>query len=110
DVQNEYGSTALGLACSNNWIDGIKELLRAGANTELRYYRTGTTILYNAVLAKNDEIIAILIDAGADPDAPNYWGVTPRKWDPKRFKHIRVRKRPLPEPHIQNAEHLADHY
>jgi hypothetical protein len=53
---------------------------------------------------------ALLVSAGANPDAPNYWGVTPRRWLPEAFSNVPLRDMPLPEPRIQNAEHLADHY
>jgi hypothetical protein len=114
DIQDEHGYTALKRASFVDWIEGIETLLAAKANTEMRDYRTGCTVLDDVVQKRNDEIkreiIALLIDGGADPDTPNYWGVTPRKWEPKWFKHLPVHKRPLPEPRIQNAEHLADHY
>ena len=46
--QDEYGMTALHLAVSSGWLEGIEELLRAGADTELRYFRTGETPLLTA--------------------------------------------------------------
>ena len=55
-----------------------------------------------------------MIEAGANPDAPNYWGVTPRRWgkikDSKCFDDVAFRDTPLPPARIQNAEHLADHF
>ena len=90
------------------------ELLRSGADTELRYFRTGETALYMAVQHSNDSIIAALVAGGANPDAPNYWGLTPRTWASHRaatyFDLVPPRTMPLPPPRIQNAEHLADHY
>jgi hypothetical protein len=53
---------------------------------------------------------AMLVAAGANPDNPNYWGVTPRRWLPEAFTGVPIRQMPLPEPRIQNAEHLADHH
>jgi hypothetical protein len=115
DEQDEYGMTALGLAVASGWTEGVQALLRAGADTELRYYRTGETALHTAVQERNEPIIAALVEAGADPDAPNYWGLTPRAklslvglgplFDTIPPKEVR-----LPAPRIQNAEHLADHY
>jgi ankyrin repeat protein len=43
--QDEYGMTALHLAVSSGWLEGIEELLRAGADIESRYFRTGETPL-----------------------------------------------------------------
>jgi hypothetical protein len=111
DSQDQYGMTALSLAVTSNWIEGVAELLRADADTELRYFRTGATALYLAAQQTGNQAIAsLLVSAGADPDAPNYWGVTPRRWLPAAFEGIPIRETPLPEPLIQNAEHLAEHH
>jgi hypothetical protein len=112
--QDEYGMTALSLAVMSGWKEGVAELLRAGADTELRYFRDGATTLLMAVQQASEPIITALVVAGANPDAPNYWGLTPRGWASRmasnRFDHVPQRETPLPPPRIQNAEHLADHY
>jgi hypothetical protein len=112
--QDEYGMTALSLAVMSGWKEGVEELLRASADTELRYFQTGATTLLMAVQHSSEPIITALLAAGAKPDAPNYWGLTPRGWASrmasKRFDHLPQKEMPLPPPWIQNAEHLADHY
>lgn len=112
--QDEYGMTALSMAVMSGWKEGVEALLRAGADTELRYFRTGETALRMAVQERNEPIIAALVGSGADADAPNYWGLTPRAWaslaDAAYFDRVPLRESPLPPPRIQNAEHLADHY
>lgn len=112
--QDEYGMTALSLAVMSGWEQGVEELLRAGADTELRYFRTGETALYMAVQQRNEPVVAALVAAGANPDAPNYWGLTARTWASHSastcFDEVPPKKLPLPPPRIQNAEHLADHY
>jgi hypothetical protein len=112
--QDEYGMTALSLAVMSGWKEGVEALLRAGADTELRYFRTGETALMMAVQNRKEPILAALVAAGANPDAPNHFGLTPRAWvshDARTcFDHIPPRETPLPPPRIQNAEHLADHY
>jgi hypothetical protein len=114
--QDEYGMTGLSLAVVSGWTEGVEELLRAGADTELRYFRTGETALHMAVRERNETIISALVAVGANPDSPNYWGVTPRAAVPFTigvstcFDHIPQKDMPLPAPRIQNAEHLADHY
>lgn len=112
--QDEYGMTALSLAVMSGWHEGVMELLRSGADTELRYFRTGETALYMAVQERKDPIIAALVAGGANPDAPNHWGLTPRAWaslsGATYFDRVPARPTPLPPPRIQNAEHLADHY
>ena len=102
---------SLYLAVASGWQAGIEELLRAGADTELRYYQTGETALLRAVQDRNHEIVQALIAGGANPDAANHFGLTPAtKWSPELFQGIPERERDMPEPRIQNAEHLADHY
>src|SRR5262245_58059316 len=112
--QDEYGMTALSSAVMSDWVEGVEELLQAGVDTELRYYQTGATALYMAVQQGKEPIVTLLVAAGANPDAPNYWGLTARSWATRRastcFDQVPSKKMPLPPPRIQNAEHLADHY
>jgi hypothetical protein len=123
DEQDEYGMTALHLTVASGWREGAEELLRAGADTETRYFRTGATPLLtaaNPLGTANGErlnskaMVAALVAAGANPDAANHFGVTPREVAKLRGVKVfaRTQKKPLqmPEPLIQNAEHLADHY
>jgi hypothetical protein len=110
DVQDEYGMTALSLATVSGWKEGVEELLRAGADTELRSFRTGETALHLALLGPNEPIIEALLHGGANPDAANYWGLTSRAKRPSSFEHVPPREVQLPAPRVQNAEHLADHY
>jgi hypothetical protein len=121
--QNEDGLTALHLAVSSGWLEGIQELLRAGADTESRYFRTGETPLLSAAnnlgtangeRLNSQAMVAALIAAGANPDAANHFGLTPRKSaqvrGEKSFADIPEKPVQMPEPRIQNAEDLADHY
>jgi len=113
--QDEYGMTALSLAVFTAWKEGVEELLRAGAGTELRYFRTGETALYVAVLNKKESIVDLLIKGGANPDAANHWGITPRIWASRSdlsslMEAVPVGEVRRPEPLIQNAEHLAEHH
>jgi hypothetical protein len=115
NAQDEDGLTALYLAVSSDWMDGVRELLDAQADTELRHFRTGQTALYRAMLDGNQRMVAALVEAGANPDAGNHFGVTPRHWAekstlPSPFRAIPVGPIQMPAPRIQNAEHLADHY
>jgi hypothetical protein len=125
DEQDEYGMTALHLAVSSGWLEGIEELLRAGADTESRYLRTGETPLLTAASdlgTANGErlnskaMVAALLAAGANPDAANHFGLTPRKLalarfpGGKLFADVPEKPAQMPGPWAQNAEHLADHY
>ena len=107
--------TALSLAVMSDWKLGVDELLRAGADTELRYFRTGETPLSMAVQAKSVKCIERLLEAGANPDAANHWGITPRArlsfvGLPSQFDGVPLGEVQMPPPRIQNAEHLADHH
>ncbi|MEL6341695.1 MAG: hypothetical protein AAFV53_01085 [Myxococcota bacterium] len=90
-------------------------MLAAGADTELRSHRTGTTALYEAVTNRKPAIIAALLKGGADPDAANHWGITPRRIA-QRFGNAGLfvpypkTKGVPPPPQIQNAEHLAENH
>src|SRR5258707_4277645 len=123
DEQDEYGMTALHLTVSSGWLEGIEELLRAGADTESRYFRTGETPLLSAASdlgtangerLNSKSMVAALTAAEANPDAANHFGQTPRKlarvfsW--KLFVDIPEKPCRMPDPGIKNAEHLADHY
>jgi len=116
--QDEYGMTALHLAVASGWVEGVEELLRAKADTETRYHRTGGTPLLTAVQLRENEnrdvVVAALVAAGANPDAGNHSGLTPRQWAAlgrgKWFAGIPEKPVEMPEPRIQNAEHLADHH
>lgn len=110
DEQDEYGMTALALCVSSDWKEGAELLLKAGASTSPRYFRTGETMLYMATLEEDDEMIALLLHYGADPDEPNHWGKTARSWRPKAFKHIPKSPKSHPPAHVQDAEHLAEHH
>lgn len=125
DEQDEYGMTGLHLAVSSGWLEGIEELLRAGAATELRHARTGETPLKTAAndlgtgngeRLNSEAMVALLVAAGANPDAANHFGLTARGFAAARFPgqgpfaDIPEGAVQLPEPRIQNAEHLADHY
>jgi hypothetical protein len=114
DHQDEYGMTALNSAVTSGWLEGVQELLRAGANTEIREYNTGAPALLYAVQYGTAELVAALLAAGANVDAANHFGLTPRKWREVRghepFADVPQQPIQLPEPRIQNAEHLADRH
>ena len=100
---------------ASGWQDGVATLLTAGADPELWHFRTGETPLQSAVQAKNEPMIATLVAAGANPDAANHWGITSRRRAlfvglPHLFDAISPGEIRRPPPHIQNAEHLAEHH
>jgi ankyrin repeat protein len=74
-----YGFTPLMDACDNDHLDVVKMLVqhigRQGVRT--RSY-DGTTALHCAAESGNDEMVRILLLAGADPTIRDYDGRTPR--------------------------------
>lgn len=125
DERDEYGMTALHLAVASGWREGVEELLGAGADTETRHFRTGETPLKaatndlgtgNGERLNSAALVALLVAAGANPDAANHFGMTPRRLAAGRFPDggpfasVPEGAVQMPEPRIQNVEHLADHY
>ncbi len=115
DVQDQWGMTALHLAVSSNWHEAISFLVDEHADLSLRYHRTGETPLHTAVVNRSERIVRRLLRAGANPDAANYSGLTPRSAaEPFGLGRLFVDVEPGPEEwpawRVQNAEHLADYY
>jgi len=76
DVVDGSGSTPLLLAASKNDAPQVTQLLKAGANPNVRN-RLDTTPLLEAAFHSNSDIIKALLDAGADPNAAGADGQTP---------------------------------
>jgi ankyrin repeat protein len=66
NVKNEWGGTALYLACQHGHLDIVRYLLYIGVNM---YHKThsGRTALDIAYTIENDDIVQILLDYGAGP-------------------------------------------
>lgn len=68
NLQDSRGNTALNLAASRGWVEGVEILLRYKANVNLAN-ASGETPLIRAVQEAHDlEIADALLKAGADPD------------------------------------------
>src|SRR6186713_1995200 len=76
DIVDASGSTPLLVAASNDDVAQVKQLLKAGANPNVRN-KLDTTPLLEAAFHSNSEIIQALLDAGADPNAAGADGQTP---------------------------------
>ena len=70
------GSTPLLIAASKDDVAQVRQLLKAGANPNVRN-ALDTTPLLEAAFHSNGEIIKALLDAGADPNAAGADGQTP---------------------------------
>ncbi len=79
DLQDNYGKTALFIATWFKRVPVVKELLARDANTELRATTPapGGTPLVRAVDEAHEEIVQLLLSAGADLLATDNEGVTP---------------------------------
>ena len=76
DPVDASGSTPLLVAASHDDVAQVKQLLKAGANPNVRN-KLDTTPLLEAAFHSNSEIIKALLDAGADPNAAGADGQTP---------------------------------
>jgi ankyrin repeat protein len=70
------GSTPLLVAASHDDVAQVRQLLKTGANPNVRN-KLDTTPLLEAAFHSNPEIIKALLDAGADPTAAGGDGQTP---------------------------------
>src|SRR5262252_9710399 len=76
DVVDASGSTPLLVAASRDDVVQVRQLLKTGANPNVRN-KLDTTPLLEAAFHSNAEIIKALLDAGADPNVPGADGQTP---------------------------------
>ena len=108
DIVDGSGSTPLLVAASNDDVAQVKQLLKAGANPNVRN-KLDTTPLLEAAFHSNSEIIQALLDAGADPNAPGADGQTPLMllvgptWPRRRCCSPRAR---IPRPGSRSASRL----
>jgi uncharacterized protein len=76
DAVDGSGSTPLLLAASHDDVADVRQLLKTGANPNVRN-KLDTTPLLEAAFHSNAEMIKALLDAGADPNAAGADGQTP---------------------------------
>jgi ankyrin repeat protein len=69
--------TPLMIAIDNNAASGVRKLLNAGADLELRQSDTGRTPLDYAAYRRDGVAARVLLDFGADPNAMDKTGMTP---------------------------------
>ena len=97
DAQNDIGWGALHFAAQENHPDVVKHLLRAGPAIDVRD-GDGNTLLSNAVFNDAQEIIELLLAAGADPALKNNHDVSPAELaESMGMKLPRPKRRPWPK-------------
>lgn len=77
DRQPPGGGSAVHVAAFGDDPGLLRLLLQRGGDANLRNSVTGETPLVRAILGGNREQVRILLDAGADPGAPDNNGATP---------------------------------
>ncbi len=107
--------TAVHLAVVSSWHEAISFLIDEHADLALRYHRTGDTPLHTAIVNRSERIVRSLLRGGANADAANFSGLTPRgAADQFGLGHLfadsEQRAATWPRWRVQNAEHLADYY
>lgn len=76
-TKDSDGDTALHKAAFWGGLAGVEALLAAGARVD-EPGDMGCAPLYNAVLQGHENVVIILLSHGANPDAVNEFGTTPR--------------------------------
>lgn len=74
--RNQFGESALHIACQNGNIDIGRLLLHCGANPNLKN-RSGSQPLLTAVLNNNTNLVRLLLCHGANPNIKNQASKTP---------------------------------
>lgn len=69
NTENDKGQSPLGTACNKGYVDVVRTLLQAGA-------RVDAQAIFAVLMTENEEIEAILADAGSSPDSCNLDGKT----------------------------------
>ena len=80
NLENRHGETALHLAVFQSNLEVTKKLLDMGIDVNIKSKVTKVTPLHlavNQIVEKNNEIVKLLLENGADLNAGDYLGVTP---------------------------------
>ena len=77
NLQLKDGVTPLHMACQSGYIDIVRLLIQANANTNLRLLSNGCSALHVASLRGHSDVVRILLDAKANPSLQADNGSTP---------------------------------
>lgn len=76
DHQNKYGATALVMASSSSNIDYVRKLLEMGANPNINFNKANFTLLMDAAMEGNAELVELLLLNKAEINALDKEGKT----------------------------------
>jgi len=79
DIRNKKGLTALQMATTLGFTEGVEALIKGGADVNVAD-QTGETPLIAAVHQRNTELVRVLLDKGADPDRNDNSGRSARQY------------------------------
>jgi len=68
--------TLLGAACAGGQLEAVQLLLGSGAALDSKD-RDGESVVHAAIRGEDTDILAIILEAGADPNIPSYLGKFP---------------------------------
>ena len=77
DIRNASGGTPLHDAALNGKASAARILLEHGADINAREAESGTTALYAAASLGREDVVALLLARGADPNIGNNHGASP---------------------------------
>lgn len=79
NARDKHGVTPIQVAASLGFIDGVEELIKAGARID-EASDTGETPLINAVHRRDVPMVRLLLESGANPDRSDNSGRTARDY------------------------------
>ena len=77
NTRDQWGSSPLGFAVSRGRTETVAVLLNAGAKTNFHHTESGQTVLIDAVVRGNIDVVRLLLENGADVNEQDLGGRKP---------------------------------